>query len=79
MRLLLVSSSGKTFAQTTAYDGVADFNLPPGEYRLEIDKDQAEDLGMKLLSSVSIIAPPEGGALSPMDVQLTFESSEDGP
>jgi hypothetical protein len=77
LRLMLVSSSGKTFAQTTAYDGIADFTeLPPGEYRLEIDRDQAEHLGLKLLSSVSIIAPPEGGALSPVDVQVTFESSD---
>jgi hypothetical protein len=78
LRLRLVSSSGKTFTEATAYDGVADFaNLSPGEYRLEIDKDQAEHLGVRLVSSVLIVAPPEGGVLSPVDVQVTFESSED--
>jgi hypothetical protein len=78
LRLLLVSSSGRTFAETTAYDGVADFaNLSPGEYRVEIDKDQAEHLGVKLLSPVMIIAPPEGGVLSPVDLQVTFEPFED--
>ena len=80
LRLMLVSSSGKTFTETTAYDEVADFaNLPPGQYRLEIDKDQADHLGAKLVASVLIVAPPEGGVLPSVDVQVTFETSETLP
>jgi hypothetical protein len=71
IRLVLISNKGQRFTQTTADDGGAYFtDLPPGEYRLEIDKDQAEELRARISSAIVISALPEGGVMLPVDVSI---------
>ena len=77
LKLALVSKTGKRFAQTTADDGGAYFtDLPPGNYALELDQDQARELGATLKSPVSILAPAEGGQLLPADAVVNFENDQ---
>jgi len=76
IQLALVSQTGKRFVQTTGDDGNAYFSdLPPGNYGLEIDQDQARQLGAKLKSPVSIVAPAEGGQLLPADAVIDLENN----
>jgi len=77
IRLTLISQTGRRFTQTTGADGGAYFtDLPPGNYALELDQDQARELGATLNSPVSILAPAEGGQLLPADAVVNFENDQ---
>lgn len=66
--VFVVSSSSDS---QSLHDGYFYFErVPPGEYQLRIDPDQAAKLGIRLLSQAHLKAGADGGLVSGVDVKI---------
>jgi hypothetical protein len=69
----LVGSNGFSTEASTEFDGSASFqNLPIGDYRLELDPDQAQRLRMTLVEPPTIHIDAEGGFAPDVDAEVKF-------
>lgn len=44
--------------------------VPPGQYKVRIDPEQAKKLGIQLLKDVTVTAGPDGGLVGDVDVRI---------
>jgi hypothetical protein len=72
VQLQLVNSKGIIVASVrTEYDGYFFIErIPPGEYRIRIDPDQAAKLNIRLAREVPVTATPEGGLVGKLSVNI---------
>jgi hypothetical protein len=72
VQLQLVNSKGIIVASVrTEYDGYFFIErIPPGEYRIRIDPDQAAKLNIRLVGEVPVTATPEGGLVGKLSVNI---------
>lgn len=69
----LVSDKGLMREAGTEFDGSANFpDLPAGEYRLELDPDQATRLRMRLLATPPITIKGDGGLTPDVQAEVAF-------
>ncbi|MCR5880545.1 hypothetical protein [Phenylobacterium sp. J367] len=69
----LVGNNGFAVEGSTEFDGSASFqNLPVGQYRLELDPDQAQRLRMSLLETPPIVIEGDGGFAPDVDAEVKF-------
>jgi hypothetical protein len=74
MQVRLVAEGRPAVEATTEFDGSAIFQqLRPGRYVLELDREQAERLGMRLRSPVRIQIEPGGGAAPDVVAEVVIE------
>ena len=72
-RVRLVDNKGVAYEAVTEFDGAASFqDLPAGTYRLELDKDQAARLRMRLLAPVSVTIKPDGSLTPDAAAEVEF-------
>ena len=77
-RLRLIDEKGVAIEGVTEFDGSVNFqDLPAGTYRLELDKDQAARLRMRLLAPVSVTIKPDGSITPDASAQVEFEPRGD--
>ena len=73
-RVRLVDDKGFAVDGVTEFDGSVNFHdIPAGTYRLELDKDQAARLRMRLLSPVSVTIKPDGSITPDASAEIEFE------
>jgi hypothetical protein len=73
-RVRLIDSKGVALEGMTEFDGSVNFqDLPAGTYRLELDKDQAARLRMRLLAPVSVTIKPDGSITPDASAEVEFE------
>jgi hypothetical protein len=77
VQLQLVGSNGDVAASArTEYDGYFFIDrVPPGDYRLRIDPDQAAKLKIRLSGEVPVSAGPDGGFVGPLVVNIVRQDS----
>ena len=74
LRVKAVSASGRAIEASTEFDGSVVFErLAVGRYRLELDGEQAERLGMRLVSPVEFVIPADGGFVPDVLGTVVFE------
>lgn len=79
-RVRLVDEKGKAVDGVTEFDGSVNFNdLPAGTYHLELDKDQAARLRMRLLAPVTIVIKPDGSITPDALAEVEFEARAQTP
>ena len=79
-RVRLVDAKGVAVEGVTEFDGSVNFlDLPAGTYRLELDKEQAERLRMRLLAPVSVTIRPDGAITPDANAEVEFEPRTDAP
>ena len=77
-RVRLVDDKGVVFEGVTEFDGSVNFHdLPAGSYRLELDKDQAARLRMRLTAPVSVTIRPDGSITPDAEAEVEFEPRAD--
>lgn len=75
LRLIPVAG-GEPIRTRTDHAGVAFVEgLRPGRYRVELDPDQARDLGLTLESAPDLVAPAEGGFVRGGDIVIGVATS----
>lgn len=75
VRLLLIGDGKEPKAVTTEFDGTAVFSaLPAGEYRIEIDAEQAKRLRMRLAAPVVVKVSSDGGQSPDVQAEAIFET-----
>ena len=73
-RVRLVDEMGVAVEGVTEFDGSVNFqDLPAGTYRLELDKDQAARLRMRLLAPVTVTIRPDGSITPDVAAEVEFE------
>lgn len=78
-RVRLVDDKGVAVEGVTEFDGSVNFqDLPAGTYRLELDKDQAARLRMRLLAPVTVTIKPDGSITPDVSADVEFEPRPDG-
>jgi hypothetical protein len=76
-RLRLVDDKGMTFDAVTEFDGSANFqDVPVGTYRLELDKEQATRLRMRLTAPATVTIRPDGSSTPDVSAEVIFEPRE---
>lgn len=77
LRLRLVNERGEVaFEGRSEFDGtLLAAGLKPGAYRIEIDPEQAERLGLSLAGETSISIPPSGGYAGQFTLRVSRSSS----
>jgi hypothetical protein len=79
-RVRLIDQKGVAIDGVTEFDGSVNFqDLPAGTYRLELDKDQASRLHMRLKAPVTIVIKPDGSITPDVTAQIEFEARADTP
>jgi hypothetical protein len=79
-RVRLVDDKGVAVEGVTEFDGSVNFqDLPAGTYRLELDKDQAARLRMRLLAPVTVTIRPDGSITPDVAAEVEFEPRADSP
>ncbi|MBS0362849.1 MAG: hypothetical protein JSR98_15845, partial [Proteobacteria bacterium] len=79
-RVRLVDEKGAAIDGVTEFDGSVNFqDLPAGTYRLELDKEQASRLRMRLTAPVTILIKPDGSITPDVTAQIEFEGRADTP
>ncbi|RAK50859.1 hypothetical protein [Phenylobacterium deserti] len=74
VQLRLVGDNGHVGEVSTEFDGSANFiNLPPGQYRLELDGGQAQRLRMSLVKPVNVTITGDGGFIPDAEAEVRFE------
>lgn len=74
VRLLLVREGAEPQMATTEFDGTASFpGLAFGQYRLELDPEQAERLHMQMTEPVTVAISAEGHGTVEATAQVRFE------
>jgi len=77
-RVRLVDGGGLAFESVTEFDGSANFqDIPAGTYRLELDKDQAARLRMRLVAPVTVTIKPDGSFTPDATAEVVFEPRVD--
>ncbi|MGZ3403130.1 MAG: hypothetical protein ACXWKN_07630, partial [Phenylobacterium sp.] len=77
-RLRLVDAKGLVVEGVTEFDGSVNFlDVPSGTYRLELEKEQAERLRMRLLAPVSITIKPDGSLTPDVNAEVEFQPRPD--
>ena len=77
-RLRLVDDQGVAIEGVTEFDGSANFqDVPAGAYRVELDKDQAARLHMRLTAPVSVTIRPDGSITPDVAAEVRFEPRGD--
>ena len=75
VRLRAVRADGKMIEASTEYDGTVVFDrLEAGNYRIEIEPEQAARLRMSLATQLNFVVPPDGGVLPDIKSEVVFES-----
>jgi hypothetical protein len=78
-RVRLVDDKGVAVEGVTEFDGSVNFqDLPAGTYRLELDKDQAARLRMRLLAPVTVTVRPDGSITPDVSAEVEFEPRAGG-
>lgn len=73
VRVRLVDEKGVVFEGVTEFDGSVNFlDVPATTYRVELDKDQAARLRMRMLAPVSITIKPDGSATPDASLEVEF-------
>lgn len=73
-RVRLVDERGVVVEGVTEFDGSVNFqDLPAGSYRLELDKEQAARLRMRLTAPVSVTIRPDGSFTPDAAAEVEFE------
>jgi len=73
---LVPLAGGEPIRTRTDHAGVAFVEgLRPGRYRVELDPDQARDLGLTLESAPDLIAPADGGFVRGGDIIIGVATS----
>jgi hypothetical protein len=72
VQLQLVNLKGDVVSSArTEYDGYFFIErVPPGEYRIRIDPEQASKLNIRLVGDVPVTAAPEGGLVGKLVVNI---------
>jgi hypothetical protein len=82
-RLRLVDGRGRLFEGVTEFDGSVSFqDLPSGDYRLELDPEQAQRLRMRLVAPVTVTIKPDGSFTPDANAEVRFDprdASNEGP
>lgn len=74
---LVPASGGEPIAARTDHAGTAFAEgVRPGRYRIELDPDQARDLGLTLEGAPELIVPADGGYVRAPDVFILILASE---
>ncbi|MBS0333587.1 MAG: hypothetical protein JSS35_12540, partial [Proteobacteria bacterium] len=77
-RVRLVDEKGQAVDGVTEFDGSVNFHdLPAATYRLELDKDQATRLRMRLTAPVTLTIKPDGSMTPDVDAEVEFEPRAD--
>jgi hypothetical protein len=77
-RVRLVDAKGLAVEGVTEFDGSVNFHdLPAGTYRLELDKDQAQRLRMRLLAPVTVTIAPDGSITPDASAEVEFQPRGD--
>jgi hypothetical protein len=77
-RVVLIGDKGRIFEAGTEYDGTAAFiGLPIGEYRVELEPEQAKRLRMRLVRPATAIIESDGGFGSDVEAEVIFEPREE--
>ena len=64
VRIKLVPESGESLASATEFDGTAVYeSVRPGHYRLELDPEQVQRLGITLAAPVEVFVESKGGRI----------------
>lgn len=78
-RVRLIDDKGVAYEAVTEFDGAANFqDLPAATYRLELDKDQAARLRMRLLAPVSVTIKPDGSITPDANAEVEFAPRPEG-
>lgn len=76
VRLLLVRDGKDARSATTEFDGTAVFSdVPAGRYRLELDREQANRLHMRLVAPVAMTVTADGRATPDIDAEIVFDKA----
>ena len=76
VRVRLTKSGAEVRSAVTEYDGSVVFNdVPAGEYVLELDPAQADQLGMHMVAPVAITVGTGGGASADVEAEVEFENA----
>jgi len=77
VQLQLVNSKSEVIASArTEYDGYFFLErVPPGDYRIRIDPDQAAKLNIKLVGDLPVTATAEGGLVGQLAVNIVRRDS----
>jgi hypothetical protein len=77
-RVRLVDDKGVAIEGVTEFDGSVNFqDVPAGTYRVELDKDQATRLRMRLTAPVSVTIRPDGSITPDVAAEVQFEPRSD--
>jgi hypothetical protein len=77
-RIRLVDEKGVAIEGVTEFDGSVNFQeVPAGVYRVELDKDQASRLRMRLTAPVSLTIRPDGTINPDVGAEVQFEPRAD--
>jgi hypothetical protein len=73
-RIRLVGKDGKAIEAGTEYDGSAVFaGVPIGDYRIELDPDQAQRLRMRMAKTIDVTVKSDSGFGSDIEAEVVFE------
>ena len=79
-RVRLVDAKGLVLEGVTEFDGSVNFlDVPAGTYQLELDKEQAARLRMRLTAPVSVTIKPDGSIAPDANAEVEFEPRTDTP
>ncbi|NJC41687.1 hypothetical protein GGQ87_001945 [Brevundimonas alba] len=77
LELRLIPDKGDPIAVRTDHAGVAFVDgVRPGRYRIELDPDQARDLGLELTAAPELVMPPSGGFVRGGDIFVAVKAPE---
>jgi hypothetical protein len=77
-RVRLVDAKGLAIEGVTEFDGSVNFlDVPAGSYRLELDKEQAARLRMRLLAPLTVVIKPDGSIAPDASAEVEFEPRGD--
>ncbi len=77
-RVRLIDAKGLALEGVTEFDGSVNFlDVPAATYRLELDKEQAERLRMRLMAPVTVTIKPDGSGAPDTTVEVEFQPRED--
>ncbi|MFC5344412.1 hypothetical protein ACETK8_17140 [Brevundimonas staleyi] len=74
---LVPDGGGEALSVRTDHGGVAFIEgVRPGRYRIELDPEQAQALGLSLEDAPEVVAPPSGGFVRAGDIFIRIPSTE---
>ena len=80
VRVRLERKGGPPLEAITEFDGTVSFeHIPPGQYQIVLDSQQAQRLHMRLVLPVGIIVPANGGLVPDVTAEVTFDVPVSAP